>query len=88
MGKIIDLNSYRNQRRQQRRRLVKSAEQGRRAEGFDFGIKAFKIMQEEMGDHRDARAVYYSLARLSLAALRRAGFTHQEIQRLIQDIEL
>jgi hypothetical protein len=88
MGKIIDLNSYRNHRHQARKKFVKSAEQGRRAEGFDFGIKAFKIMQEEMGDHRDARAVYYSLARLSLAALRRAGFTHQEIQRLIQDIEL
>ena len=88
MGKIIDLSQYRNQRQQQRRKLVKSAEQGRRAEGFDFGIKAFKIMQEEMGQHRDARAVYYSLARLSLAALRRAGFTHQELQRLIQDIEL
>lgn len=88
MGKIIDLNSYRNQRRQQRRRLVKSAEQGRRAEGFDFGIRAFRIMQEEMGPNRDPGAVYYSVARLSLGALRRAGFTHQEIQRLIQDIEL
>jgi hypothetical protein len=88
MGKIIDLSQYRNQKQQQRRKLVKSAEQGRRAEGFDFGIKAFKIMQEEMGPNRDARAVYYSLARLSLAALRRAGFTHQELQRLIRDIEL
>jgi hypothetical protein len=88
MAKIIDLNSYRNQRHRQRKRLVKSAEQGRRAQGFDFGIKAFKIMQEEMGPNRDARAVYYSLARLSLAALRRAGFTHQELQRLIRDIEL
>jgi hypothetical protein len=88
MGKIIDLNSYRNQRHQRRRQLVKSAERNRRSAGFDFGIKAFRIMQEEMGANRDARAVYYSLARLSLAALRRAGFTHQEIQRLIQDIEL
>lgn len=88
MGKIINLGQYRNHRRQQRQKFVRSAEQGRRQEGFDFGIKAFRIMQEEMGDHRDARAVYYSLARLSLAALRRAGFTHQEIQRLIQDIEL
>jgi len=88
MGKIIDLNSYRNHRHQARKKFVRSAEQGRRAEGFDFGIKAFKIMQEEMGPNRDARAVYYSLARLSLAALRRAGFTHQELQRLIRDIEL
>jgi len=87
MGKIIDLNSYRNQRHQQRRKLVRSAEQGRRAEGFDFGIRAFKIMQEEMGSHRDARAVYYSLARLSLRALRQSGFTHQELQRMIQEIE-
>jgi hypothetical protein len=88
MGKIIDLNSYRNQRRQQRRRLVKSAEQGRRSAGFDFGIKAFRIMQEEMGPDRDPGAVYYALARLSLSALRKSGFTHPEIQRLIQDIEL
>jgi len=88
MGKIIDLNQYRNQRRQQRRRLVKSAEQARRAAGFDFGIKAFRIMQEEMGTNRDPGAVYYALARLSLTALRKTGFTHQEIQQLIQDIEL
>lgn len=88
MAKIIDLNQYRNHRHQARRKSVKSAERGRRSEGFDFGIKAFRIMQEEMGDHRDARAVYYALARLSLAALRKSGFTHQEIQRLIQDIEL
>ena len=88
MGKIIDLNSYRNQRRQQRRRLVKSAEQGRRAEGFDFGIKAFKIMQEEMGVNRDPGAVYYALARLSLSALRKSGFTQPEIQKLINDIDL
>ena len=43
MGKIIDLNSYRNQRHQARKKFVKSAEQGRRAEGFDFGIKGSKI---------------------------------------------
>jgi hypothetical protein len=88
MGKIIDLNSYRNQRHQRRRRLVKSAERSRRSAGFDFGIKAFRIMQEEMGANRDPGAVYYALARLSLSALRKTGFTHQEIQRLIQDIEL
>ena len=88
MGKIIDLNQYRNHRHKARRKFVKSAEQGRRTEGFDFGIKAFRIMQEEMGVNRDPGAVYYALARLSLTALRRAGFTHQEIQRLIQDIEL
>ena len=88
MAKIIDLNSYRNQKHRQRKRLVKSAEQGRRAAGFDFGIKAFRIMEEEMGANRDPGAVYYALARLSLSALRRAGFTHQELQRLIQDIEL
>lgn len=88
MGKIIDLNSYRNQRHQRRRRLVKSAERSRRSAGFDFGIKAFRIMQEEMGVNRDPGAVYYALARLSLSALRKSGFTHQEIQRLIQDIEL
>jgi isopenicillin N synthase-like dioxygenase len=86
MGKIIDLNSYRNQRRQQRRRLVKSAERARRSAGFDFGIKAFRIMQEEMGQDRDPGAVYYAVARLSLSSLRKSGFTHQEIQKLIQDI--
>ena len=88
MGKIIDLNQYRNHRHKARKKFVKSAEQGRRAEGFDFGIKAFKIMQEEMGADRDPGAVYYALARLSLSALRKSGFTQQEIQRLIQDIEL
>jgi len=88
MAKIIDLNQYRNHRHKARKKFVKSAEQGRRAEGFDYGIKAFKILQEEMGPHRDARAVYYSLSRLSLAALRRSGFTQQDIQRLIQDIEI
>lgn len=88
MGKIIDLSQYRNQKRQQRRKLVKSAEQGRRAAGFDFGIKAFRIMQEEMGTNRDPGAVYYALARLSLSALRKSGFTQQEIQKLINDIEL
>ena len=87
MGKIIDLSQYRNQKRQQRRKLVKSAEQGRRAAGFDFGIKAFRIMQEEMGATRDPGAVYYALARLSLSALRKSGFTQQELQRLIQEIE-
>jgi hypothetical protein len=87
MGKIIDLNSYRNQRHQQRKKFVKSEERARRSAGFDFGIKAFRIMQEEMGSDRDPRAVYYALARMSLAELRRSGFTHQEIQRLIQDTE-
>ena len=88
MGKIIDLNDYKNQRRQQRRQLAKSAERNKRAAGFDFGIKAFRIMQEEMGLDRDPRAVYYAVARMSLAELRRSGFTHQEIQQLITDIEL
>lgn len=88
MGKIVDINSYRNQRRQQRRRLVESAHRGRRSRGFDYGIKAFRIMQEEMGPDRDPRAVYYAVSRMSLSALRRSGFTHQEIQQLIQDIEL
>jgi len=88
MGKIIDLNSYRNQKHQQRRQRVKSAERARRSAGFDFGIKAFRIMQEEMGSNRDPRAVYYAVARMSLAELRRSGFTHPEIQQLIQDIEL
>jgi hypothetical protein len=88
MGKIIDLNQYRNHRRQQQRQLAKSAERARRSAGFDFGIRAFRIMQEEMGSDRDPRAVYYALARMSLAELRRSGFTHQEIQQLISDIEL
>lgn len=87
MAKIIDLNQYRNQRHQRKRQLIRLAEKGRRSQGFDFGIKAFRIMQEEMGPNSDPRAVYYALARLSLSELRRSGFTHQEILRLIQDIE-
>ena len=88
MGKIIDLNSYRNQKHQQRRQRVRSAERARRSAGFDYGIQAFRIMQEEMGPDRDPGAVYYAVARLSLTALRRTGFTHQEIQQLIEDTEL
>jgi SOS response regulatory protein OraA/RecX len=82
----MDLFRRNRQRQAQKQRLITARELRQR--GFDYGLQAFRIMCEEMhrGRDLDDRAVFYSLARKSLSALRERGFTTKEIEQLIRDV--
>jgi hypothetical protein len=83
MGKIIRLDSYRkdkqsSQQSEQRRRMHS---------GFAFAETALMIMVDEARKrgHTDLPAIWYATARASLSALRHAGWTTQDLLRLVKD---
>lgn len=83
-GKIIRLNTYRQERRAQSERL----ESHRRHQGFLFAEQALQIMLEEAGrsGERDITAVWYATARMALRHLRLRGFSQAEIERMIKEL--
>lgn len=83
MGKIIRLDSYRREKQAQR------AEHKRRRmhSGFAFAETALEIMMEEAHKraHTDTAAIWYACARASIQALRHAGWTTEDLIRIVKD---
>lgn len=83
MGKIIRLDSVRRERK-----IQEQENQRRRMHsGFAFAETALQIMIEEAlkRGHTDIPAIWYATARASLAALRQAGWTTEDLIRLIKE---
>ena len=82
-GRIIRLDTFRRERKaqqqQHQRRRIQS--------GFHFAEQALRIMREEAerSGHNDMPAVWYATARAAITALRRSGWTQEELLKIIKD---
>lgn len=83
-GRIIRLDTFRKEKRaqqqQQKRHRIQS--------GFHFAEQAMRIMQEEAvrSGHNDMPAVWYATARAAITALRRSGWTTEDLIKIVRDI--
>jgi len=80
---VIRLDSYRRDRRSQQLRIKRA----KMHSGFNFAERALEILIEEAqrSGHNDIQAVWYTMARQSLEALRHWGWTTEELIKLAKD---
>jgi len=84
-GRIIRLDTYRRERRAQQQQVKRNRIQS----GFHFAEQAMRIMREEAerGGHNDMIAVWYATMRAAITALKRSGWTREELMKTLKDCE-